>query len=110
MLNLKTIVATDQDGLDVHTLVITLEVIYHNIDIEQAVMDACKEYCQTEDGKRTYCDCNCCNFNWGDFVTYVPNSICERHGFKIYDMDYVEELQVDFNQQLVDEDDIMEYE
>lgn len=110
MLNLKTIVATDQDGLNTYTLVITLEVLVDNINIEQAVMDACKEYCQTEDGKYTYCNCNCFSFNWGDFVTYVPNEICKKHGFRIFESEYMEELQVDFNQQLVDEYDVVDYE
>lgn len=110
MLNLKTIVATDQDDLDIYTLVITLEILDESLNIEQAVMDACAEYCKTEEGKYTYADYNCCNFNWGDFATYVPNEICVKHGFKILDSESVEELRFDFNQQLVDEDDVMEYE
>lgn len=110
MLNLKTIVATDQDGLNTRNLVITLEVLKDDINIEQAVMNACTEYCQTEEGKWVYCDCNCFSFNWGDFVTHVPKEICENHGFKIFESEYIEELQVDFNQQLVDEYDVVDYE
>ena len=109
MLNLKTIVAIDQDGLNVYNLVITLEILKDDIDIEQAVMNACTEYCRTDDGKWTYCNCNCHSFNWGDFTTYVPKEICEKHGFRIFESEYIEELQVDFNQQLVDEDDIVDY-
>lgn len=107
---LKTIVATDRDGLDVHTLTIMLDVFDSSINVEQAVIDACTEYCRTEEGKYTYCNCNCFNFNWGDFATYVPNDICMKHGFKILDSEQVEELCFDFNQTLVSEDDVMEYE
>lgn len=107
---LATIVATDKDGLDVRTLTITLDVFNNDIDVEKAVIDACTEYCKTEEGRWTYCECNCFNFNWGDFTTYVPNEICEKHGFKIIDTAQVEELCFDFNQQLVDEDDVMDYE
>lgn len=100
---LKTIVARDVDGLDVYVLTITLDV-EDGIDIKQAVMDACKEYCFTEEGRTTYDRCNCRCFNWADFDMYVPNDICEKHGFRKIDVRTT--LEFNLNEQLVDEDDI----
>lgn len=100
---LKTIVAIDVDGLDVDVLTIALDV-EDGIDIKHAVMDACKEYCLTEDGQDTYDECNCRCFNWADFDAYVPNELCEKHGFR--KVDVCTTLEFDLNEQLVDEDDI----
>lgn len=99
----KVIVATDQDGLNVRTCVIVLDV-QDGVDAEKAVRDACKEYCQTEEGKQTYIG-NCESFNWGDFDAYVPNSICQKHGFTKIDFE-VNTENVDFNEQLVYENDV----
>lgn len=99
----KIIVATETYGCETRNLVIVLDVFDENINIEQAVSDACKEYCLTDEGKRTYeGNCNC--FNWGDFDAYVPDEICERHGFRKVDSVSAEEFI--FDQQLVDENDI----
>ena len=97
---LKIIVATEADGLDVTNLVMVLDVDSENIDIEQSVLNACKEYCMTDEGKRTFeGNCNC--FNWGDFDTYVPNEICEKYGFRKVESNVAEEF--NFDQQLVNE-------
>ena len=97
---LKIIVATEAYGLDVTNLVMVLDVNSEDINIEQAVLDACKEYCLTNEGKRTFeGNCNC--FNWGDFDTYVPNEICEKYGFRKVESNVAEEF--NFDQQLVDE-------
>ena len=97
---LKIIVATEADGLDITNLVMVLDVDSKDINIEQAVLNACKEYCLTDEGKRTFeGNCNC--FNWGDFDTYVPNEICQRHGFRKVESNVAEEF--NFDQQLVDE-------
>lgn len=100
---IKLIVATEAVGLETTNLVMALDVFDENISIEQAVMAACKEYCLTEEGKRTY-ECNCNSFNWGDFDSYVPNEICEKYGFKKLQSIIAEEFA--FDQQLVDESDI----
>lgn len=94
--------AIDQDGLDVRVTVIVLDA-NDNIDVVEAIKAACKEYCQTEEGKQTYignCDC----FNWGDFDAYVPNSICEHHGIRKVDT-CISEIR-NFNEQLVEEFDV----
>lgn len=100
---LKIIVATEADGLDTRTFVLGVEVEDENIDIEKAIKDACKEYCLTEEGKRTY-EGNCNNFNFGDLDAYVPNEICEKYGFKKVYLDIAGEF--NFDEQLVDENDI----
>jgi len=100
---LKIIVATETDGLKTTNLVMVLDVDNENINIQQAVSNACKEYCLTEEGKETFeRNCNC--FNWGDFDTHVPNEICQKHGFRKVESNVAEEF--DFDQQLVDECDI----
>lgn len=104
---MKIIVATEADGLDTRTFVLGLDIFNENINIEQAVKDACKEYCMTEDGKKTY-EGNCNSFNWGDLDAHVPDEICERHGFKKLWLDIAGEF--NFDQQLVDEDEIFPYE
>lgn len=104
---LKIITATEIDGLNTRTFVIGLDVFDENINIEQAIKNACTEYCLTEEGKRTYEDNGNC-FNWGDFDTYVPNEICERHGFKKTWLNIAPEF--NFDQQLVDEDTLLEEE
>lgn len=100
---LKIIVATEADGLDTRTFVLGVEIEDENLDIEQAVKNACKEYCLTEEGRKTY-EGNCNSFNWGDLDAYVPNEICERHGFKKVWLRIAGEY--NFDQQLVDETDI----
>lgn len=100
---LKIIVATEADGLDTTNLVMVLDVDSEDINIEQAVLKACKEYCLTDEGKRTFeGNCNC--FNWGDFDAYVPNEICQKYGFRKVESNVAEEF--NFDQQLVDEYDI----
>ena len=101
---LKQIVALDRDGLDTRIVVITVNVD-EGVDVEKAIKAACTEYCKTEEGRKTYeGNCNC--FNWGDFDTYVPNDICRKHGFSKAGLE-IQAEEVDFNEQLVDEYDII---
>ena len=73
-------------------------------DLLQAIKAAATEYCQTEEGKKTY-DGNCCNFNIGDFDAYVPDDICLKHGFvPIKHND--DTINILFDDQMVDEFDI----
>ena len=103
---LKIIVATDAgDYPDVFNLVIAVEVEDEGADVRHVIKNACREYCLTDEGKEQY-DINCRNFNWGDLVDYLPAEFCEKHGFKILDSQAVEKLNVDFNEQLVCEDEI----
>lgn len=96
----KVIVATEQDGLDVITLVMLFEVPNEEFDLEDAVRKASVDYCKTKDGADVFEEnCNC--FNWGDFYTYVPNSFCEKYGFSI--IKSFETIDVYFDEQLVSE-------
>lgn len=103
---LQTIIAVEHDGLDVRVLAIKVRILdpRPNFDIRQAVKDACLDYVRTENGRKTY-NYNCGCFNWADFESNVPNEICRNHGFERIDSD-VTSLEVDWDEQLVDEDDV----
>ena len=95
------ITAIKQDGLETKILNITLETNDENIDIINACKEATREYIATEEGLNIYTH-NCECFNWADFEMYVPNEICEHHGFsKLHTETY--NTQVDWNEQLIDE-------
>lgn len=105
-----TLIATEygveNHGLDnrVMALDITVEIdAWSDDNILNAIKDAAKEYCLTEDGKKTY-DGNCNNFNIGDVIAYIPKAILQRHG--IISIKEKDTMTIDFNEQLVDEDDI----
>lgn len=101
---LRTITALERDGFDVRVLVLNFEVPDEKFDLMAAVKAAALEYCQTDDGKRTF-DYNCRYFNWADFEMHVPNEICERHGFSVL-ASPVADLVVDWDEQLVDETEV----
>ncbi len=75
------ITAIERDGFNFRTLNITLEIIDESINVLEACKEAVREYVTTEEGLKTYLG-NCERFNWADFESYVPNEICERHGFR----------------------------
>lgn len=77
---IRTIVAIEQGRYTPQVLVLNFEVPNVEFDLIAAVKAACKEYCQTEDGKRVLAD-NFDYFNWGDFDKFVPDCICRRYGF-----------------------------
>ena len=99
---IRTIVAIERDGFDINTLTMQFEVPSNNFDLISAVKHAAEDYCKTEEGRQTYDD-NCYNFNWADFAMYVPSSFCEKYGFKMLD-DVVNDVVVDWDEQLVDID------
>jgi len=103
----RIITATEKDGLNTRSLNIQLYIIKPGLNIHDAIVAACTEYCKTEEGRKTYKENNC-NFNWGDFATYVPNDICRKYGFIKVDTD-IQEEEVNFDEQLVDETDIINY-
>ncbi len=98
---LRTVTAIERDGLDVRVLVLNFDVPSKEFDLMAAVKAAALEYCQTEDGKKTY-NYNCRCFNWADFEMNVPNEICAKHGFTVLESP-VSDLVVDWDEQLVDE-------
>lgn len=97
----KTIVATEQDGLETRSITIDLEILDESIDVVEACKEAAREYVATQEGLKTFLY-NCSAFNWGDFASEVPNEICEKHGFRKIDTD-TETIDVYFDEQLVDE-------
>ena len=95
------ITAIENDGLDSRILSIALEVLDESIDVIEACKEAAREYVTTEEGLKTYignCDC----FNWADFEMYVPNEICERHGFRKLHTE-TSNAEVNWDEQLTDE-------
>jgi hypothetical protein len=101
--HVETIVTSEFDGLDIHICVFSFKV-QNGVNLHTAILDACREYCLTEEGKKTYeGNCNC--FNWGDLDAHVPNVICEKHGFK--KLDTVKADEHLFDEQLVNESDII---
>lgn len=99
----ELVIASEADGLDTRNMPILLKAI-NGIDVMSAIQKACKEYCLTEEGKRAFeLNCNC--FNYGDFDTCVPNSICQKYGIEKVD-GIVSTKSVDANAQLVDESEI----
>lgn len=75
------------------------------VDFIEAVKAACTEYCRTEEGRNVYMH-NKNDFNWEHFDMYVPNKICEKHGFRKLRFS-IEADNIEFNQQLVNESDIL---
>lgn len=105
-----TLIATEY-GTENHGLnnsVIALDITIDNDawsddKVSNAIKDAAKDYCLTDDGKKTYND-NCNNFNIGDLIAYVPKAILQQHG--IISIEEKDTIAIDFNEQLVDKDDI----
>lgn len=50
------------------------------LNVERAIKDACKDYLNTEEGKKVLAD-NSGYFNIGDFMLNVPDEICKKYGF-----------------------------
>ena len=96
------ITAVERDGMRVRILTIQLQYLEAGIDILRAVKDACTEYVQTDEGQAVY-RYNCESFNWADFVSNVPNEICEKHGFCRINDD-ISEIEVNWDEHLVDDD------
>lgn len=101
---LRTITAFEQDGFNRRILVLVFDVPNEAFDLEAAVRAASVEYCRTEEGKDTY-EGNCHCFNWADFDMYVPDEICEKHGFKKVRTESAEEF-VNWDEQLVQDEDV----
>lgn len=104
---LRNVVAVERDGWDLRTLTIVFEVPNEAFDLVEAVKRASTEYCLTEEGRATY-RYNCHSFNWADFAMSVPNSICEKHGFRVVVDGILSDLEVNWDEKLVDESRIPE--
>ena len=99
----RNIIATRHDGRRTHTIVYTFDVPDANFDLEAAIKSAATDYAKTEDGMELY-EHNHNEINYGDFSMYVPNEFCEKHGFKKVDTELLPDIHVNFDEDLVDED------
>ena len=81
---LITMTAVRRDGYKCHTQPMTFIITSadENFNLQTAVQAACREYItQTRTGYENWAY-NSFEFNWADFWSEVPNTICEKHGFR----------------------------
>lgn len=85
---------------------ITVDSSWSEEQVMSALHDIAKEYCLTQDGRKTYeSNCNC--FNIGDLTLYVPTEMFVKHGiFPKFRTNPTDAISIDFNEQLVEESDI----
>lgn len=81
-------------------LVIKVEVPDKDFDLIAAAKAASIEYCKTEKGMNYFCMEKEC-FNWGSFAYDLPPEFCEKHGFKIIDVQKYSGDIVDWRESLV---------
>lgn len=74
--------AIERDGLSIRVLTVIFEVPAENFDIEENINRAVADFAKTENGKQTL-EYTSGYFNLADVVQYLPNELCEKHGFKI---------------------------
>lgn len=106
-----TLIATEYGAANhgLNNNIVTLNITIKNDawsddEVLDAIKDAAKDYCLTDNGKRTY-NGNCNNFNIGDLIAYVPKAILQQHG--IISIEEKDTIAIDFNEQLVNENDIL---
>lgn len=106
-----TLIATEYGAANhgLNNNIVTLDITIKNDtwsdnEVLDAIKDAAKDYCLTDNGKKTY-DGNCNNFNIGDLIAYVPKAILQQHG--IISIEEKDTIAIDFNEQLVNENDIL---
>lgn len=100
---IRTVVATDQDGLDMNIHIFQFRVPDEDFDLLGAVRKAADQYCRTPQGQAVY-EGNSKQFNWGDFDLHVPNAFCEELGFqRVFTRNG---LQVSFNEDLIEGGDV----
>ena len=85
---------------------ITVDSSWSEEQVMSALHDIAKEYCLTQDGRKTYeSNCNC--FNIGELTLYVPTEMFVKHGiFPKFRTNPTDAISIDFNEQLVEESDI----
>lgn len=100
-MSLKSIVAIERDGFDIRAFAMEFDVFDESTDLQSAVRKACSEYMKTSDGAESYYTVKDECFNWADFWDDVPNSICEKYGFRKMNS-IVSDDDVDWDEQLFD--------
>jgi hypothetical protein len=94
----------DQDGIDFNIATIVMFAA-DGVNVKKSIRSACIEFCNTDEGREIFIGNNNC-FNWGDFITYVPNDICKKYGLEI--LDNVQQENAYFDELLVTDFDIKE--
>lgn len=100
-MSLRSIVAIERDGFDIRAFAMEFDVFDESTDLQSAVRKACSEYMKTSDGAESYYTVKGECFNWADFWDDVPNSICEKYGFRKIN-NIVSDDDVDWDEQLFD--------
>ena len=98
---IQNIVAVEYDGREMRAISITCEVPNKEFDLVSAIKKASTDFCKTEEGRAVY-EYNCSCFNWADFEASVPNSFCEKYGFKKIDF-VLSDIVVDWDEHIVDD-------
>jgi hypothetical protein len=106
---LRNIVAVRRDGFDVKILTIIVDVPSFDFDLKAAVEAAATDYVKTPEGRHVYKG-NHSEMNWADFSWSVPNSFCEKHGFKRIETAVLKDLFVNWDEDLVDESQVYDEE
>ena len=106
-MRIASICVQEEGSYDAQHFTMLLEILSPDIktkeDLVKAVNAACTDFVKTEEGKKIY-EYNCKCFNWTDFESKVPDSICEKHGFKkIRNPKYEIEFTVNWDEHLVDD-------
>lgn len=95
--NLKIIFASNDELDDI--LIFPIKVFQEDINIEEAVINACIEFYYTTEGEKSVKREDGW-WNWQDFYNKVPNEICEKHGFRKINSEI---LPFSYDQQLIPE-------
>ena len=95
----QTIIAKYHDGTGWNALGIVVEHEDAELDVVAAIKAAAAEFVATPDGEKAIEEAKG-DFNYGDFVQNVPNSVCENHGFTVVDT-FATNLVVDHDERLI---------
>ena len=102
---IQTVIATEYDGRDETILVLNFLIPEKGFNLESAIKAAATDFCKTDEGKALF-EGNCNWFNWGDVAVHLPAAFLEKHGVKMLTDNLVPDLLANFDQNLVDEDEI----
>ena len=100
----EIITAVETKGIDSCVSTYVFTVLDDDINLVKTIKEAAACYINTDIGYQEF-QHNCQCFNWGDFYASVPNSFLLPFGIQKDEMD-VEETTVDFDEQLVSENDL----
>lgn len=98
---IQNVVACEYDGREMRTLTVSFEIPDASFNLMRAVCKAATDFCNTAEGRKIY-SYNCRNFNLADFETSVPNSFCEKYGFRKVDS-YLSDIVIGWDEELVDD-------